>query len=120
VYRMFLAYVSTATADASAGLLKGKAFTNKPCFPEDLKKNLVSNACCSSCHAGCTICRCGTSCPHIAARQRDTTSIIFCNPINSTSAKFYCSNFMIIDVGLRLSESSCACVHACRVSERSL
>lgn len=111
VYRMFLTYVSMATADPSAGLPKGKAFTNKPCIPKDLKKNLASNAFCSSCHAGCFICRCGTSCPRIA-RRRETTSIIFCNPINSTSAKFYCSNFMIIDVGLYLSESSCACVRS--------
>jgi len=55
---MFVAYVTTATADPSAGLPKGRAFTNKPCVPKDLKKNLANNSCCSSCQSACNICRC--------------------------------------------------------------
>ena len=78
-----------------------------------LKKNLANNACCSFCHTACNICRCVTSCPHVA-RRRETTSIIFCNPVNSTSAKFYCCNIMIVKVALRLIESSCVCVRSVR------
>ena len=53
VYRMFLAYVTTATADPSAGLPKGRAVTNKPCFPRHPKRNVAYNSCCSFRHAAC-------------------------------------------------------------------
>jgi hypothetical protein len=113
---MFVAYITTATADPSAGLPKVKAFTDRPCVPKDLRKNLASDACCSSCYAGCNICRCGTSCPHVA-RLRETTSIICYSPVKFTSAKFCCSNFMIIEVGLCLNRLVCAECPRVHVSE---
>jgi hypothetical protein len=88
VYRMFLAYVTTATADPSAGLPKGKA--NKPCFPRDLKRNAAKNSCCSFCYAACSIYRCGASCLrcHRAKRNHFNGN----NPVYSTSAEFYFSD----------------------------